>query len=127
VSTARLESLPPSVLLVEPSGESREVLATALKLRGLRIFEANEPHRGLELAREQHPDVIVLDFDQPAIDEALRVNLDRATRTPHAGLIMLGQAPPNRKSSGECYFAKPFHYGPLVQTIERLAGNAKAA
>jgi len=112
---------------VEPSAEAREVLATALQLRGLRIFEADEPRRGLELAREQHPDVIVLDFDQPAVDEGMRHDFARATRDSHSGLIVLGNDRPKRPASADRYIAKPFHYGPLVQTIERMVSHAKAA
>jgi len=114
----------PSVLLVEPSPETREVLATILQMRGLRIFEADEPRRGLELAREERPDVIVLDFDQPAVDDRLQIELSAETRQPHGGLIVLGTIRPDQLATANRFIAKPFHYGPLVQTIERLVGQA---
>ncbi|WP_254510936.1 response regulator [Anatilimnocola floriformis] len=114
----------PSVLLVEPSPETREVLATILQLRGLRIFEADEPQRGLELAREERPDVIVLDFDQPAVDDRLQNEFAAETRQPNSGLIVLGTIRPDQSTSSNRFIAKPFHYGPLVQTIERLVRKA---
>ena len=49
----------PTVLIVDPSADNREVLRTALARRGLTIFEAEAADRGLELAREHRPDVIV--------------------------------------------------------------------
>lgn len=114
----------PSVLLVEASAETREVLSTILQLRGLRIFEAEEPRRGLQLAREERPDVIVLDFEQYALDDQLQDEFAAETRYPHGGLIVLGNTPPERAASLKRFIAKPFHYGPLVQTIERLVGKA---
>ena len=112
----------PSVLLVEPSPETREVLTTILELRGLRIFQAEEPRRGLELAREERPDVIVLDFDQ--LDDRQQQEFAAETRHPHSGLIVIGTIRPEQSAPANRFIAKPFHYGPLVQTIERLVGKA---
>lgn len=118
---------PPSVLLVEPSAEAREVLSTVLQLRGLRIFEAEEPLRGLQLARQEHPDVIVLDFDHPGVDDGVQNEFAAQTRHSRSGLIVLGNSPPNEQAQSDRFIAKPFHYGALIQTIERLAGTARAA
>lgn len=122
--SAPTENAAPSVLLVESSQETREVLSIILQLRGLRIIEAEEPRRGLELAREERPDVIVLDFDQYAVDEGMQSLFAAETRRPHDGLIVMGTIPPNRETATNRFIAKPFHYGPLVQTIERLVGKA---
>lgn len=124
MNSASTASDSPSVLLVESSPETREVLSIILQLRGLRIIEAEEPRRGLELAREEKPDVIVLDFDQHAVDESVQNEFAAETRQPYDGLIVMGTIPPNRESAKNRFIAKPFHYGPLVQTIERLVGKA---
>lgn len=124
MNSAATATHPPSVLLVEPSPETREVLATILQLRGLRILEAEEPRRGLELAREEKPDVIVVDFDQPALEDDWQSSFAAETRQPHGGLIVLGTTPPERSAPANRFIAKPFHYAPLVQTIERLIGKA---
>ena len=52
-----------SVLIIDASEETREVLQTALERRGLRILAADRARRGLELARRHHPDLIVLDLE----------------------------------------------------------------
>ncbi|QDU31190.1 KDP operon transcriptional regulatory protein KdpE [Anatilimnocola aggregata] len=124
--SSRPDSTQPSVLLVEPSSEAREVLATILQLRGLRIFEADEPRHGLVIARAERPDVIVLDFDQPCVDDGVQNDFAAETRHPNTGLIVLGNSPPHRQAQTDRFVAKPFHYGPLVQAIERLAGNKAA-
>ena len=55
-----------SVLIVDPLEETREVLRTALESRGVRILATDEPARGLALAREHGPDLIVLDVEHLA-------------------------------------------------------------
>ena len=113
----------PSVLIVEPSADEREVLRTALARRGLRIFEAAEVEAGLALAREHHPRVIVLD-DDAASDAAER----RFTAGGKASLIVLGRAPRSASSGpdlpGTQIVAKPYHYAPLIHKIEQLAKAA---
>ena len=52
-----------SVLIVDRSEDSREVLRTVLEKRGVRTWEATEARQGVELARQHHPQVIVLDLD----------------------------------------------------------------
>ena len=52
-----------SVLIVDSSEETQEVLRTALERRGMRILAANRAGPGLELAQEHHPDLIVLDLE----------------------------------------------------------------
>ncbi|WP_425617017.1 response regulator [Anatilimnocola sp. NA78] len=126
MNTCPAESNQPSVLLVEPSSEAREVLTTILELRGLRILQAEEPVEGLLIARAERPDVIVLDFDQPSVDDGVQNDFAAETRLPHTGLIVLGNSPPHRQAQADRFVAKPYHYGPLVQTIERLAGKRAA-
>ncbi|MGA7701688.1 MAG: response regulator, partial [Thermoguttaceae bacterium] len=58
-----------SVLIVDRSEETREVLQTVLERRGVRILAAGRAEKGLELARRHHPDLVVLDLemdDMPA-------------------------------------------------------------
>ena len=58
-----------SVLIVDRSEETREVLQTVLERRGVRTLAAGRAEMGLELARRHHPDLVVLDLeidDMPA-------------------------------------------------------------
>ena len=52
-----------SVLIVDPSEETREVLQTALERRGVRILATGQVKRGRELAQRHQPDLIVLDVE----------------------------------------------------------------
>jgi CheY-like chemotaxis protein len=52
-----------SVLIVDRSEETREVLQAVLERRGVRTLAAGKAKKGLELARQHRPDLIVLDLD----------------------------------------------------------------
>jgi CheY-like chemotaxis protein len=112
----------PTVLIVDPSAETREVLQTALERRGLRTFAATQANRGLALARQHRPDLIVLDLEMDdSSPEALSAPFAAHARTGHTPLVMLGTARRHgpRLPDGE-FVAKPYHYGPLIRKIEEL-------
>jgi DNA-binding response OmpR family regulator len=109
-----------SVLIVERSGEIREVLRTALARRGLQIYEAARAEEGLELARRHRPDLVVLDVDeQSAGADALSGEFSRLSIANSAPLIVLGtlRCP---ASGGDQFIVKPYHYQPLISKIEKL-------
>jgi len=51
------------VLIVDGSQENREVLTAALERKGCKILSTSRAKRGLELAQQHRPDVIVLDLE----------------------------------------------------------------
>ena len=117
--------MPASVLIVDPSPENREVLRTVLARRGLRIFEAEAAEQGVELAREHHPNVIVLDLESEAADAAaIRRQIDADSPDHPAELIVLGKFRPRPQFAGGHVISKPYHFAPLVHTIEQLAAKA---
>jgi len=111
-----------SVLIVDPSAESRGVLKTILEHRGLRIFEASRAEEGLELARSHHPDLIVLDLEvSPDENDSVSAGYEAESRQNQAALILLGNV---RRASAaaprEGFVSKPYHYAPLIRKIESL-------
>jgi two-component system response regulator AdeR len=126
----------PSVLIVDSSDDTREVLQTALQHRGCRTYTAGRAQAGLELARRYRPDLIVLDLelDESGGDE-LSGRFAEQSRTYGIPLVMLGSirerlggrrphaagASPTSLPEGELV-PKPYHYGPLVRRIEELLG-----
>jgi DNA-binding response OmpR family regulator len=117
----------PSVLIVDQSEDSREVLRTALRRRGLQTFEASLPQHGLELARQHHPRVIVLDLEVETGDgDDLCGQFARQLGPDH--LVVLGSARLRRRAdidattAGRQFVSKPYHYGALIRKIEELVG-----
>ena len=115
------------VLIVDRSAESREVLRTVLARRGLEILEAAGARAGLELCRRHHPEVVVLDLDSAAAgDDQVCAEFETQVDRDSTSLVLLGAqrrldpAP----VAGRCV-PKPYHYAPLVRTIEELLGTAE--
>ncbi len=123
-----------SVLIVDQSDDTREVLQTALRRRGLRILAASQAGAGLELARRHHPDLIVLDLDlDESATECLSARFAEQSRSDQTPLVMLGSIRrdhlrrcPADLPEGE-FVPKPYHYGPLIRRIEELLGTTPHA
>lgn len=56
------------VLLVEDDPDIRAIVADVLSAEGYVVFEARDGLEGLQLARERHTDVILLDLMMPRMD-----------------------------------------------------------
>ena len=116
-----------SVLIVDSCSETREVLQTALERRGVRILSAQRAQRGLELARQHHPDLIVLDLEvDNSADEELSAPFAEQSRSDSAPLVLLGVARRGKQPSGGEFVAKPYHYGPLIRRIEELLCSTRS-
>ncbi len=124
-----------SVLIVDRSGDTRDVLRTILETRGVNILEAKQADEGLELLREQHPRVVVLDLEVDEVDSAsLQDAFEDESRRSETSLVVLGRVKGANRSddSGNSHeprhiIEKPYHYGPLIRTIEQLLRQHEAA
>ena len=111
-----------SVLIVDRSEETREVLKTALERRGLRAVATGRARRGIELARQHQPDLIVLDLEiESSSPEEICAPFAREAEARETPLVLLGSV---RDRSGSLpdgeFVSKPYHYGPLVRKIEEI-------
>ena len=128
-----------SVLIVDRSEETREVLQTVLERRGVRTLAAGRTAAGLELARRHQPDLIVLDLEWTTWRNAPRnwwgrhscLPRDRQECLPHRPqyqprLVLLGNLRGwrDRLPEGE-FVPKPYHYGPLIRKIEELLASGE--
>jgi CheY-like chemotaxis protein len=115
----------PSVLIVDASADNREVLRTVLARRGLHILEADAADDGLRMARDHHPDVIVLDLEAERQDaETIRQQFTAEATSQSSRLIVLGKLRRGPTFTGGHVISKPYHFAPLVHTIEQLAAKA---
>jgi CheY-like chemotaxis protein len=115
----------PSVLIVDESADNREVLRTALAKRGIETLEAKDAAEGLQLACDHKPDVIVLDLEEKGSDAALAGRrFAEAANGSGSQLIVLGKVRRGPVFTGGHVIRKPYHFAPLVHTIERLTAKA---
>jgi CheY-like chemotaxis protein len=118
-----------SVLIVDQSEETREVLQTALERLGMHTLSAGRAERGLELARRHQPDLVVLDLEMDDMP-ADGFGSHDANETPESQyeprLVLLGslRRQGNHLPGGE-FVAKPYHYGLLIRKIEELLENTR--
>jgi CheY-like chemotaxis protein len=115
----------PSVLIVDESADNREVLRTALARRGIGTMEAQNTAEGLQLACEHKPDVIVLDLEEKGQEGAVAGRrFAEAASGSGSQLIVLGKVRRGTVFTGGHVIRKPYHFAPLIHTIERLAAKA---
>ncbi len=118
-----------SVLIVDPSDETREVLQTALERRGWRILAAGETREGLSLAEAEQPDLIVVDLEaDESAPEVLSSRFAGQSSAAQTRLLMLGSLRRGRqRPPGGEFVSKPYHYGPLIRRIEELLDTSPAS
>jgi two-component system cell cycle response regulator DivK len=120
------------VLLVEDNEMNRDMLSRRLIRRGFQVVFAMDGQQGVDLARSERPDIILMDMSLPIIDgwEATRrVKADDITRgVPVIGLTahaMAGDREKAIEAGCDDYDTKPVELDRLIGKIERLIGAAK--
>ncbi len=82
-----------SVLIVDDELYMRKVVRTLLMSIGVRtIYEAQDGPAGLDMIRNQQPDIVILDWEMPGLDGAGFVRMVRSPMTfpfPDIPIIML--------------------------------------
>lgn len=120
------------VLLVEDNEMNRDMLSRRLIRRGFQVVFAMDGQQGIDVARSERPDIIIMDMSLPVIDgwEATRrLKADDATRSvPVIGLTahaMAGDREKAIEAGCDDYDTKPVELDRLIGKIERLIGAAK--
>ena len=120
------------VLLVEDNEINRDMLSRRLIRRGFEVIFAVDGQQGVDLARSERPDIILMDMSLPVLDgwEATRrVKADNATRSvPVIGLTahaMSGDRERAIEAGCDDYDTKPVELDRLIGKIERLLSAAK--
>ena len=123
-----------TILVVEDEAHIRRVLEYNLKLDGFEVYLAEDGATGLKLARENSPDVILLDWLMPVMN-GLQVLAELKTdgNTEHIPVFMLtakgmlNDVTQAIEMGADDYITKPFNPIQLGKTIrEKLEKCAKA-
>jgi CheY-like chemotaxis protein len=121
------------VLLVEDNEMNRDMLSRRLIRRGFEVIFAVDGKQGVDAARREKPDIILMDMSLPVMDgwEATRcVKADDATRSvPVIGLTahaMSGDREKAMEAGCDDYDTKPVELDRLIGKIERLLGLPKS-
>ncbi len=76
----------PKILVVDDEPNNRHLIVTILTYQGHQLFEAADGHEGLSVAKEQRPDLIIMDLFMPGMSgtafiKALRSDTELARTT----------------------------------------------
>ena len=117
----------PRILLVEDNEMNRDMLSRRLAKRGYEVALALDGLQGIEMARRDAPDLIIMDMSLPGVDGweiTRRIRADEGLRrlpiialTAHA---MAGDREKALAAGCDDYDTKPVDFARLVAKIEFL-------
>ncbi|HVA25683.1 MAG TPA: response regulator [Chloroflexota bacterium] len=124
----------PKILLVEDNEMNRDMLSRRLQRRGFDVIIAVDGVEGVDMARQQAPDLILMDMSLPAKDgwtAARELKGDPATQripvialTAHA---MTGDREKALEAGCDDYDSKPIDFTRLVAKVEGFLQQSPAS
>ena len=119
------------ILLVEDHEEIWDFLSRRLKRRGFDVIMAHDGQGGLDMARAEQPDVVLLDMNLPVMDgwtaaralksEAATARIPIIALTAHA---MSGDREKAIQAGCDDYHPKPVDFSKLLSQIEAALGTS---
>jgi len=124
-----IQAHPSSILIVEDNAELVALLRRVLSEQGYSVLAAHDGQAGLEMATEEHPDLIILDVGLPlkngfeVIEELRNRGIDSST------LMLTGRTDVADRVTGleagaDDYLVKPFDPDELVARVRALLRRA---
>jgi two-component system, OmpR family, phosphate regulon response regulator PhoB len=119
------------ILIVDDQIEVRELVQVTLEIGDYQILSAENGQQAIEIAKAEHPDIILLDIMMPGSDidgiEACR-RLKADPATADITIVMLsakGQENDieiGKTAGADDYFTKPFSPIALIEKVEAVIG-----
>jgi CheY-like chemotaxis protein len=124
----------PKILLVEDNEMNRDMLSRRLQRKGYEVLMAVDGGAGLELARSQAPDLILMDMSLPVMDgwtATRELKKDEGTRRIPVIALTAHAMPSDRDKALEAgcddYDTKPIELSRLLGKIEAFLGRQASA
>jgi two-component system cell cycle response regulator DivK len=121
------------ILIVEDNAANMSLAVFLVESAGHTVLSATDAEAGLALARNEHPNLILMDIQLPGIDGLEAISLlkkDDATRAipviALTALAMKGDEERIRAAGCEGYIAKPMRYKEFLATIATHLSRAPA-
>jgi two-component system cell cycle response regulator DivK len=119
------------VLIIEDNPANMALAVFLLESAGHTVLSATDAEAGLTLAREEQPNLILMDIQLPGMDGLQATALlkrDETTRTipviALTALAMKGDEERIRAAGCDGYIAKPMRYQEFLATIAAQLGRA---
>jgi DNA-binding NtrC family response regulator len=113
------------VLVIDDAPNVRTLLAMLLRQQGYDVILADNGWKGLQLYRQKHPDVILLDLNMPELDGVTVLKQIRSVDLKQPVIIFTGDSTPAtvrqvRALGVSEFIVKGFSMNLLVDTLKRL-------
>lgn len=124
--------MPATILIADDHDDNRELLQLLLVGAGYDVREASDGSECVAIARDERPDLILIDLSMPVLDgwgvfEALKA--DQNTRTIPC-MAVTANADLTRRQALEAgfsaYVSKPFSIETLLNTVAEVLSQQKA-
>jgi two-component system, cell cycle response regulator DivK len=120
-----------TILVVEDNPANMKLAVFLLQDAGYKVISAIDAEAGIALARQEHPDLILMDIQLPGMDGLAAIALlkqDESTRgipvIALTALAMKGDEARIREAGCEGYIAKPVRYREMLATVAAQLGRA---
>jgi two-component system cell cycle response regulator DivK len=122
--------MPKKILIVEDNENNRRLVRDVLVYYGYKTVEAENGEEGIRTAKEQTPDLIIMDLQMPVINgyDAIRI-LKNYPETKHIKILavtsfaMAGDREKILEAGADDYIAKPINTRELPERVKRLLGE----
>lgn len=121
-----------TVLLVEDNEMNRDMLSRRLSRNGFQIVIAEDGKKGVELAIQEQPDLILMDLSLPVLDGWEATNLlKRTPETSHIPIIaltahaMAGDEEKAREAGCDDFDTKPVDLNRLLTKMRLALGDSQ--
>ena len=120
--------MPKTVLIVEDNGLNMKLFQDLLEAHGYKTLQTKDGKQALQLARDHHPDLIIMDIQLPEVS-GLEVTswIKNDDSIKHISIIavtafaMKGDEEKMRQGGCEAYIAKPISVTQFIETVKTFA------
>lgn len=128
IHTLQTPTMTTKVLTIDDQGDIRRLIRMALEFQGHEVSEALNAETGLQMARREKPDVILLDVNMPGMNgvDFCQVLADDPALSSIPVIMLSGvedEATRQRAlaAGAKVYLTKPFNPMYLLELVEQYA------
>ena len=133
MTSAASSPSPKTVLVIDDEPMTLDVVCYILETHGFRVVRADDGWMGLELARAEHPDLVLCDVVMPRLDGYAVLHTLRAEPETSAipFILLTGEAGPAQRRRGmeagaDDYLSKPVAPQELLNAVRARLAKAEA-